>query len=125
MSSSRSSSPSPHDELWNVANPDMDALDIIVTQHFHADRLERVALGDGGYGRAFIYTFNNGRQVVAKVVLPVRPVFKTESEVAAMMLVKEKTSLPVPDVYFIFKERDLLIALKTYQTRKGIELRRI
>ncbi|KIJ23025.1 hypothetical protein M422DRAFT_276484, partial [Sphaerobolus stellatus SS14] len=106
MSSSLSNSPSPHDELWNVANPDMDALDTIITQHFHADTLERVALGDGGYGRAFIYTFNNGRQVVAKVILPVRPVFKTESEVAAMILVKEKTSIPVPDVYLYCSTAD-------------------
>ncbi|KIJ28591.1 hypothetical protein M422DRAFT_37289 [Sphaerobolus stellatus SS14] len=90
---------SPHEKLWNETNPVVDALDTIVAQYFLADNLQRTSLGDGAYGRAFLYNLNNGHQAVAKVILPVRPVFKTEGEVGAMLLVKEKTSIPVPDVY--------------------------
>ncbi|KIJ31397.1 hypothetical protein M422DRAFT_266935 [Sphaerobolus stellatus SS14] len=81
---------SPHATLWNETNPNLDALDSIINQHFiDTDCLKRVSLGDGAYSRAFLYTLNSGFQVVAKVILPVRPVFKTE----------KKTSVSVPDVY--------------------------
>ncbi|KIJ47733.1 hypothetical protein M422DRAFT_248739 [Sphaerobolus stellatus SS14] len=99
MSRSHCSSLSPHDEFWNEVNPDVDALDPIVSRHFGADCLDRKLLGDGAYGRAFLYTLSTGRQVVAKVILSVQPIIKTEREAASMLLVKEKTSVPVPDVY--------------------------
>ncbi|KAF8498285.1 hypothetical protein JB92DRAFT_3125410 [Gautieria morchelliformis] len=44
--------------------------------------------GDGVYARAVLFSLDNNRKVVARVVLPVRESVKTEAEVATMALVR-------------------------------------
>ncbi|KJA18344.1 hypothetical protein HYPSUDRAFT_69992 [Hypholoma sublateritium FD-334 SS-4] len=50
-----------------------------------------------GYARVYSFQLQS-RSVIARVVAPVRPLFKTEAEVAAMEYVRTKTSIPVPEV---------------------------
>jgi len=44
----------------------------------------------GVYARVFLYTLENGLQVIARVILPVREGIKTESEIAAMDMMRGK-----------------------------------
>ncbi|KAF5322601.1 hypothetical protein D9619_000270 [Psilocybe cf. subviscida] len=47
-----------------------------------------------------IYSFQlAARTVVARLITPVKPLFKTESEVAAMDFIRSHTTLPVPQVF--------------------------
>jgi hypothetical protein len=45
-------------------------------------------MDDGAFARVFLFTLQNGMQVIARIVLPVRESVKTEAEVAAMELVR-------------------------------------
>jgi len=79
-------------------------------------------MDDGAFARVFLFMLENGMQVVARIILPVRESVKTEAEVAAMELVRghyrqlllcycdarpcsivpnivARTSIPVPKVY--------------------------
>jgi hypothetical protein len=45
-------------------------------------------MGGGAYARVFLFTLEDDKQVVGRVVLPVRETVKTEAEVASMILVR-------------------------------------
>ncbi|KAJ3978582.1 hypothetical protein F5890DRAFT_1593975 [Lentinula detonsa] len=92
------------DDPWIGVNVDLVALQSIVCQVFRIPTsqcgppiviaLERHA----SYAR--VYSFQLPlRTVVARLVAPVKPLFKTEGEVAAMNFVRSHTSLPVPTVF--------------------------
>ncbi|KAI8601442.1 kinase-like domain-containing protein [Dissophora ornata] len=49
--------------------------------------------------RSFILTMDDGFECVARLALPCFPRYKTESEVATMQFVAERTSIRVPEVY--------------------------
>lgn len=52
---------------------------------------------EGAFNKLFAITCNKGN-FIFRVTLPVAPVVKTQSEVATMAFVREKTSIPVPRV---------------------------
>ncbi|KAH0834948.1 hypothetical protein J3R83DRAFT_10642 [Lanmaoa asiatica] len=61
-------------------------------------------LNDCSQGRfiklAYLVTLADTRELVARVARRFMPRLKTQSEVATMQYLREKTSIPVPDVYF-------------------------
>ncbi|KAI8594261.1 hypothetical protein EDD21DRAFT_100259, partial [Dissophora ornata] len=79
---------------------DVDAL-----KRISAERLQKsecisvVKLGEGSFNKAFILTMDDGFECVARLALPCFPRYKTESEVATMQFVAERTSIRVPEVY--------------------------
>ncbi|KAJ3567085.1 hypothetical protein NP233_g6601 [Leucocoprinus birnbaumii] len=89
---------------WARAKIDLDALHEIVANVFRIPTSQcglPVAIGlqqQANYARVYSFQLPS-RIVVARVVAPVRPLFKTESEVTAMDFVRDHTSLPVPKVY--------------------------
>ena len=87
-SSSNGSSPEPDELLWQSADVDIAALQTIVSTRFHTQCRGFEPLGAGSHARAFLFSLENGIQVVGRVVLPVRESIKTEAEVAAMELVR-------------------------------------
>ena len=90
---------------WIGVDPDMGALRQIVCQTF------RISDSDCGpaipvgvreypsYARVYSFSLLGSRSVIARLVAPVKPLFKTEGEVAAMDFVRSRTSLPVPKVF--------------------------
>src|SRR5690554_4110632 len=56
-------------------------------------------LGEGCFNKVYILTMEDGFECVARLALPYFPRYKTESEVATMQLVRERTSIRVPEVY--------------------------
>lgn len=104
---------------WVGVNVDLEALQKIVSQVMHVPSTKcgpPVVIGDMNYGR--VYSFQLPlRTVVARLVAPVKPLFKTENEVAAMDFVRStrhyvslsqrlflmndigRTSLPIPTVF--------------------------
>jgi hypothetical protein len=78
------------DELWNETNPDIEALKGIIKDHFNSSCQTEEPMKHGAYARVFLYTLQNGLQVIARVTLPVRKGIKTESEIGAMDMVRGK-----------------------------------
>jgi hypothetical protein len=76
------------DELWNETNPDIEALKTIIKDHFNSSCQTEEPMIHGAYARVFLYTLENGLQVIARVILPVRETVKTESEIAAMDMMR-------------------------------------
>src|SRR4051812_45414086 len=85
---SRCSSIDGSDELWEATNADLVALQEIVSAHFRVESQNRVLIGGGAYARVFLFTLQDGRKVVGRVVFPVRETIKTEAEAAAMELIR-------------------------------------
>ncbi|KAL4253046.1 hypothetical protein ABKN59_002248 [Abortiporus biennis] len=56
-------------------------------------------LGAGTFHKGYLVTLVDSRQVVARVARRFIPNLKTESEVATMRYLRERTSIPVPYVY--------------------------
>ncbi|KAG0260017.1 Phosphotransferase enzyme [Mortierella polycephala] len=56
-------------------------------------------LGEGCFNKVYVLTMDDGFECVARLALPYFPRYKTESEVATMQLVRERTSIRVPEVY--------------------------
>lgn len=50
--------------------------------------------------QAYLVTLADARQLVARVARRFMSRLKTESEVATMHYLRERTSIPVPDVYY-------------------------
>jgi hypothetical protein len=76
------------DMLWKATNIDMIALQNIICAHFRAEYSHHHRMDDGSYARVFLFTLTNNKQVVARVILPIRESVKTEAEVAAMEVVR-------------------------------------
>ena len=86
-STSSTSNTAAHSEieaLWQMANPDLEAMGAIIESHFNSSCLTQVRIGAGGYARVFMYTLGDGTQIVAKICLPIGETSKTEAEVATM-----------------------------------------
>ncbi|KAF5378921.1 hypothetical protein D9757_008726 [Collybiopsis confluens] len=88
---------------WDGVTVDLVAMQRILCQFFHIATDQcgpAIAIGEREASYARVYSFQlPTRSVVARLVAPVRPLFKTENEVAAMDFVRRNTSLPVPIVY--------------------------
>ena len=66
----------------------MKAIEIIISSHFRTLHSHHTRMDDGAIARVFLFTLQNGMQVIACIILPVRESVKTEAEVAAMELVR-------------------------------------
>ena len=80
--------PEPEDTLWEQINPDLDALRLIIANHFGSPCQSQEPLPHGAYARAFLHILQDGLHVVARVILPIRRTLKTEAEVAAMDFIR-------------------------------------
>ena len=49
--------------------------------------------------QAYSITLASGKEVIARVARRFMPRLKTESEIATMQYLRERTTIPVPDVY--------------------------
>ncbi|KAG5651991.1 hypothetical protein H0H81_006673 [Sphagnurus paluster] len=92
------------EDPWVGISVDLVTLQSIVCQVLHIPTTQSgppVAIGlDQQANYARIYSFRlPSRTVIARLVAPVKPLFKTESEVAAMDFVRSHTPLPVPKVF--------------------------
>jgi hypothetical protein len=76
------------ESLWQAANVDMKAIEIIISSHFRTSHSHHTRMDDGAFARVFLFTLQNGMKVIARIILPVRESVKTEAEVAAMELVR-------------------------------------
>ena len=76
------------ERLWKAANPNLTALQDIISAHFRLPCCHYAPLGGGAYARIFLFTLEDGQQVVGRIVLPVRETVKTEAEVASMVYVR-------------------------------------
>ena len=76
------------ERLWQAANIDIKAIEIIISSHFGTSLSHYTRMDDGAFARVFLFTLENGMQVIARIILPVRESVKTEAEVAAMELVR-------------------------------------
>ncbi|KAH9912436.1 uncharacterized protein B0H18DRAFT_1054066 [Fomitopsis serialis] len=56
-------------------------------------------LGAGTFHKAYSITLASGKEVIARVARRFMPRLKTESEIATMQYLRERTNVPVPDVY--------------------------
>ncbi|KAF8137085.1 hypothetical protein EV363DRAFT_1414549 [Boletus edulis] len=57
-------------------------------------------LSSGTFHKAYLVTFTDTRQLVARVARRFMPRLKTQSEIATMQYLREKTCIPVPDIYY-------------------------
>jgi hypothetical protein len=80
----------PDEALWRATNVDMSALERILCSHFRVGCEKYTPMSEGSYARAFLFSLDDGKQVVGWVVLLVRESIKTEAEVATMQLVRGK-----------------------------------
>ncbi|KAJ3576833.1 hypothetical protein NP233_g174 [Leucocoprinus birnbaumii] len=92
------------DGPWDGVSINLDALQDIVGQVFRLPSTQcgspiPIGLENGGrYARVYSFQLPS-RIVVARLVSPIKPLFKTEGEVAAMDFVRNRTSLPVPKIF--------------------------
>jgi len=90
---------------WIGVDPNMGALRRIVCETFRisdSDCGPSIPVGVleyASYARVYSFSLPGSRSVITRLVAPVKPLFKTEGEVAAMDFVCGRTSLPVPKVF--------------------------
>lgn len=78
------------DDPWLGVDPDMVALRRIICETFRiADcncgaAIRVGVVRDFNYARVYSFSLPGSRRVIARLVAPVKPLFKTEGEVAAM-----------------------------------------
>lgn len=71
----------------------------IVREYAHAQVGRITFLSSGTFHKAYIITLVDTRLFIARVARRFMPRFKTESEIATMQYLRDRTSIPVPDVY--------------------------
>lgn len=85
--------------------PDVEAIKQTV-EYLHPGSTVKIEFfGQGAFNKVYTATID-GKEFVIKVVLPVDPWYKTESEVATMRFVRSHTSIPVPEVFAYQSTRD-------------------
>ncbi|KAH8097079.1 hypothetical protein BXZ70DRAFT_895477 [Cristinia sonorae] len=78
---------------------DRKLLKDIVYEKMSAEVARIQFLGAGTFHKGYLITLVDGREVVARVARRFMPNLKTESEVATMRYLRERTNIPVPTVY--------------------------
>ncbi|KAI6040112.1 hypothetical protein EDC04DRAFT_2679705 [Pisolithus marmoratus] len=71
----------------------------IVRDSVHAQVGRITFLSSGTFHKAYLITLVDTRLLIARVARRFMPRLKTESEIATMQYLRDKTSIPVPDVY--------------------------
>jgi len=92
--------PKSHDEVWEESKPNLEGMENIIRNHFGMPCTFGGELGRGSYARCFRYTLKNGRDLAARIILPIREYAKTEVEVATMTLLRGQYSSQLSIVRF-------------------------
>ncbi|KAJ7135807.1 hypothetical protein C8R44DRAFT_609186 [Mycena epipterygia] len=71
----------------------------VVLEHMKTPVARIVFLSAGTFHKAYLITLTSSHQVVARVARRFMPRLKTESEIATLRYLREKTRVPVPDVH--------------------------
>ncbi|KAJ7686195.1 hypothetical protein B0H17DRAFT_720176 [Mycena rosella] len=71
----------------------------VVLEHMKTPVARIVFLSAGTFHKAYLITLTNAHQVIARVARRFMPRLKTESEIATLSYLREKTSVPVPIVH--------------------------
>ncbi|KAE9390693.1 hypothetical protein BT96DRAFT_980162 [Gymnopus androsaceus JB14] len=121
---------------WLGVSINLDALQSIICQVFRVSPHELgqpIPIGSQQFKNyAQVYSFQfapscdaQTHSVVARLVLPVKPLFKTENEVAAMDFVRNHTTLPVPKVYAYCSDSNNPVGVEwiIMEHMPGVELR--
>lgn len=80
-------------DLWANVEVRLDLLPGIISSHFKQPCDEGSVLSEGSYARCHLYTLEDGKRIVARMILPAREYVKTESEVASMFLLRGELSI--------------------------------
>lgn len=90
---------------WTI-DPDTAAIATTVKNALNVqDECEVDFLAGGAFNKLYLVRYD-GKEVIARVTLPVDPKLKTASEVATLQWVRQNTSLPVPEVLAFQDNRD-------------------
>ncbi|KAJ7051359.1 hypothetical protein C8F01DRAFT_1175148 [Mycena amicta] len=90
------------DKAHHGATPfevDRRVLKDVVFEHMKTPVARIVFLSAGTFHKAYLVTLTSSHQVVARVARRFMPRLKTESEIATLRYLREKTSLPVPEIH--------------------------
>ncbi|KAJ7152675.1 hypothetical protein C8R43DRAFT_1087855 [Mycena crocata] len=71
----------------------------VVLEHMKTPVARIVFLSAGTFHKAYLITLTSSHQVVARVARRFMPRLKTESEIATLRYLREKTRVPVPEVH--------------------------
>ncbi|KAJ7466727.1 hypothetical protein B0H11DRAFT_2159580 [Mycena galericulata] len=71
----------------------------VVLEHMKTPVARIVFLSAGTFHKAYLITLTSSHQVVARVARRFMPRLKTESEIATLSYLREKTGVPVPEVH--------------------------
>ncbi|KAG0133078.1 phosphotransferase enzyme family-domain-containing protein [Tuber indicum] len=87
-----------------AATPNISTIEALSRQHLRADDLSVKFLAGGAFNKVYLITVSSNtpkdrKSYIFRVTLPVEPFYKTASEVATLRLLRQRTSLPVPEVF--------------------------
>ncbi|KAG0131796.1 kinase-like domain-containing protein [Tuber indicum] len=87
-----------------AATPNIATIEALSRQHLRADDLSVKFLAGGAFNKVYLITVSSNtlkdrKSYIFRVTLPVEPFYKTASEVATLRLLRQRTSLPVPEVF--------------------------
>lgn len=80
--------PTEPEELWDEAQPRVHLMKDIIASHFGQNCDCGRELDQGSFARCFLYSLQDGKKLVARIILPARQHVKTESEVATMYFLR-------------------------------------
>ena len=82
-----------HHTFWSGVEPKLPLLQDIISAHFGLTCSELSPMGGGSFSHIYRGTIENGLQVIARIVLPVRDQVKTEAEIATMDSIRCKHTM--------------------------------
>ena len=86
-----------------AATPNIATIEALSRQHLSIDDFSVEFLAGGTFNKVYLITVSNTikdqKAYIFRATLPVEPFYKTASEVATLRLLRQSTSLPVPDVF--------------------------
>ena len=87
-----------------AATPNIATIEALSRQHLSADDLSVKFLAGGAFNKVYLITVSSNtikdqKSYIFRATLPVEPFYKTASEVATLRLLRQRTSLPVPEVF--------------------------
>ncbi|PKC03864.1 kinase-like protein [Rhizophagus irregularis] len=87
----------------------LEGLKKIASKVFGKSCISVNKLGEGGFHKVFILKMEDDSEYIGKIAFPECPYWKTESEVAVMKYIKERTSIKVPEVYHYDSSKENLV----------------
>ncbi|CAG8720885.1 11523_t:CDS:2 [Rhizophagus irregularis] len=87
----------------------LEGLKKIASNVFGKSCISIEKLGEGGFHKVFILKMEDDNEYIGRIAFPDYPYWKTESEVAVMKYVRERTSIRVPQVYHYESNKENLV----------------